>query len=117
MNWVRRIAKVCAVIVGLFLIWFGLGVAAMFTEPESNRDYAETWKGAPSSELLQAQGLPRETVFRPDGRMVIRYHLGPWRGMKGRTFPGSNFNAYFGPRNMESGVRFITPPIDRLRVE
>jgi hypothetical protein len=107
---VRRIITISLAAFGLFLLWIGLGFVAMFTEPESNRAYAETWKEAPSSELLEAQGLPRETVFQSDGGIVVRYHLGPWRGMKARTYPGSAFNALFGNRYMQSGVHLYTAP-------
>lgn len=111
MLWLRRIATIGAVIVGLVLLWFGLEIVAMFTEPEGNRIYAETWRQAPVAELLKAQG-DFQTLARSDGAAgkIYRYHLGPWRGMKGRTYPGSTFNAIFGNRYMHSGVHLYTAP-------
>jgi hypothetical protein len=113
-SWVRRIVVSCVVAFGLFLLWIGLGLFAMFTEPESNRAYAETWRRAPISELLEAQGGPPQALQRSDGvaGTVYRYHIGPWRGLKGRTYPGSSFNALFGNRYMQSGVHLYTAPTD-----
>jgi hypothetical protein len=107
---VRRVITICLAAVGLFLLWIGLGFVAMFTEPESNRVYAETWRQAPSSELLEAQDDKPQALPRSDGvaGMVYRYQIGPWRGLKGRTYPGSAFNALFGDRPMHSGMRFVT---------
>jgi hypothetical protein len=109
-RWVRWPLMMLLATLGLFLLWGAMVFVAMLTEPESNRAYAETWRGAPATELIEAQGLPRETVFRSDGGPVIRYHLGPWRGLKGRTYPGSAFNALFGNRYMQSGVHLYTAP-------
>ncbi|MDQ7246592.1 hypothetical protein [Dongia sedimenti] len=94
----------------MFLLWVGLAVAAMFTEPESNRAYAETWRQAPASELLEAQDEKPRILPRSDGiaGRIYRYQIGPWRGFKGRTYPGPVFNRLFGDRPMYSGMRFVT---------
>jgi hypothetical protein len=81
------------------------------TEPTGNRAYAETWKQALTSELLQVQGQPQHTAPRSDGVLgtVYRYHIGPWRGMKGRIYPGTMLGALIGNRSMASGLYHTAP--------
>jgi hypothetical protein len=112
MIWVRRVAMICAAALSLALVWLGLCFATIFTEPEGNRAYAETWRLSPISELLQAQGERPQIMSRSDGAegMVYRYHIGPWRGMSGRIYPGTVLGTLVGSRYMQSGVHLYTAP-------
>ena len=113
MPWVRRVVKFFVfAAIAIALLWLGLSVFLLGSEPSSNRVYAETWEQAPISELLQVQGEPQDKTPRPDGApgAVYHYHFGPWRGMKGRFYPGTILGELTGNRYMQSGVHIYTAP-------
>ncbi|WP_395015948.1 hypothetical protein [Dongia sp.] len=113
-RWIDRIATICKVALLLFVLWIGLHFYAAFTEPTANRPYAETWMHAPVSELLGAQDDRRLVVERPDGAAgnIYRYRLGGWRGLKGKTYPGTFLGLLVDDRRMQSRVQFVTPSAD-----
>ena len=93
--------------------WYSVILYATGAEPSGNRAYAQTWVGAPLSELIETQGKPDLFTAKPSGEpgQIASYHFGGWRGMKGRTYPGNEVLASIsGQRYMESGIHFYTAP-------
>jgi hypothetical protein len=93
--------------------WIAIYVYVFFDIPLDNRAYAETWRGAPLSELLQSQGRRNDLSTRSDHAPgnSIYYSFNGWRGMRGRTYPGTFLASIVGYPRMESGTLF-TPPAD-----